>query len=212
VDLRGEEWIETTDYDALTPVFFRACETLLPIGGSYTFYPGQCRPWGRSTPMASHRFVLARTLIHDVFPFGLWSYQQINELVPLWKAFDEFGVEESEWVPYFKKDKRVQTTSKDLLASFYINRNKKRVMVVVSNLTKHAIKANLLLDRQGLGLPPGDLQVEEFVGVLDRMIETSAHVGKLKVYKTVVYHSVLTDDNTLPLNINANDVVVLRIN
>ena len=163
VDLitKGEGWVHAETWETLTPVYFRTCETLLPLGVPYTFYPSVSIPWRRTPvgkPLATHHDVLARTLIHDVFPVGIWSTQVQGELIPLWRTWEDFGVDAAEWVPYFANDPRVRTTSDDLLASFHTRDG--RLLVVVANLTRKSVAAKLLLDRQALGIPAGTLKVK----------------------------------------------------
>ena len=188
---KGEGWVQADTWDTLTPVYFRCCENLLPLGVPYTFYPSVSIPW-RRTPvgrnLAPHHDALARTLIHDVFPVGIWSTQVQMELIPLWEAWDEFGVDESEWVPYHARDPRVRTTSKGLLVSFYLNRG--RVMAVVANLTNEAVQAELLLDRDALGLPGGQLEVRE-----------------LRSGKTAALSA-----NKLPLKVEATNLAIVVVN
>ena len=188
---KGEGWVGADTWETLTPVYFRTCENLLPIGVPYTFYPSVSIPW-RRTPvgkhLAPHHDVLARTLIHDVFPVGIWSTQVQKELIPLWRAWHAFGVDDAEWVPYFEDDSRVRATPGALLTSSYVRRG--RLLMVVSNLTHQPVPGNLHLDREALGLPAGALKVEEL-----RSGKVSALEG-----------------DTLPLDMGPTNLAVLLIN
>ena len=141
-------------------MYFRCSENLLPLGVPYTFYPSVSIPWRRRPGgkyLAPHDDVLSRTLIHDVLPVGIWSGQVHEMLMPIWKTWADFNIEEATWVPYFKADPRVTTRQKDLRTSFYIGDGE--IIVVVGNLTDRNIRAEVVLDRKALGLPGGKLTV-----------------------------------------------------
>jgi len=97
---------------------------------------------------------LAIALIHDVFPrppgFGSEGFELASKI---WKAFEKFGATESEWIPYWKEDRPVKTNNNDIYASTYLKKGK-GALIVVSNLGRKTLQAELKLDEKKLGFHP----------------------------------------------------------
>lgn len=92
---------------------------------------------------------LAFTLPHDVVVHpGLGS--QLEEVAQVWKAFEEFGVDEAEWIPYWRADNPAKPRAKGLLVSLY--RRDGYALLVVSNLRRQSGLAEVELDLQALGI------------------------------------------------------------
>jgi hypothetical protein len=186
---KGEGWSAADTFDTLTPTYFRACESWSHLGVPYTFYPTVSMPGYRGGKYrAPHREPLACTLVHDVLTIGHWKEQIEGDLLPIWKAWDEFEIDEAEWVRYYRKDPRVAPSTDQLLASFYIGPD--RLMIVTSNLTREPIVGQLRIDRAALGLPAGNLPVREI------------HSGDQQVLESDV----------LPVQVGAKNLRVFRIN
>ena len=73
--------------------------------------------------------VLALTLVHDALPHARFS--SVPKIAPVWKALDDFGYAQAEWIPYW--DKPVAVTPSTVKASLY--RKGGESMIVVSNLS-----------------------------------------------------------------------------
>ena len=186
---KGEGWSSADTFDTLTPTYFRACESWSHLGVPYTFYPTVSMPGYRGGKYrAPHREPLACTLLHDVLTVGHWKEQIEGDLIPIWKAWDEFEIDGAEWVPYYQEDPRVAASKEGLLASFYIGPG--RLMIVASNLTREPIDGELKIDRAALGLPAGKLHVREILS------------GDQQVL----------DSDVLPVQVDAKNLRVLRIN
>jgi len=186
---KGEGWSSADTFDTLTPTYFRACESWSHLGVPYTFYPTVSMPGYRGGKYrAPHREPLACTLVHDVLTVGHWKEQIEGDLLPIWKAWDEFEIDEAEWVPYYRKDPRVAPSAENLLASFYIGRG--RLMIVASNLTRDPFAGELKIDRAALGLPAGRLPVREILDGDQQVLES----------------------DVLPLQVDGKNLRVLRIN
>jgi hypothetical protein len=97
---------------------------------------------------------LAIALIHDVFPrppgFGSEGFELASKI---WKAFEKFRATESEWIPYWKEDRPVKTNNNDIYASTYLKKGK-GALIVVSNLGRKTLQAELKLDEKKLGFHP----------------------------------------------------------
>ncbi|HLP58560.1 MAG TPA: glycoside hydrolase domain-containing protein, partial [Candidatus Deferrimicrobium sp.] len=70
---------------------------------------------------------------------------------PLWKAWDEFGIRESQMTGYWSPDCPVKTDNKDVLATTYVIKGK-RTMVAIGSWAKKNVKCKLSIDWNALGL------------------------------------------------------------
>jgi hypothetical protein len=225
---KGEGWAATDAglWDHLTPTYFRAFENQQPIAANYTFYPLVSQPKFRNAKQwATPGDVLARTLVHDVLCWATTGFHK--EMSPIWNAWEDFGMQDAVWVPYYANDPRVQATSKDLLVSFYTQQG--RTMVVASNLTTNKITATLKLDRKGLKLPPGSLPAQDILGgqttvegpiTADTLfdgrrfydIQDSSDKHRYPPRKIPEHQPSVLERDEFPLEIGSRDLLVLRIN
>jgi Glycoside hydrolase 123, N-terminal domain len=112
------------------------------------------------------------------------SYVKINKLrrneinyapkgrpiIPMWKAFDWLGMDSATKHYYFDKTRVVALQPESLYSSVFVSKDKKRALVVVSNLDKGRIpKASIALDLKALGIDPKAKLVLEDV-VLEKSI------------------------------------------
>lgn len=72
---------------------------------------------------------------------------------PIWKAFDEFGIKGTEFIPYFSERLPVRTGSKEVLASVY--RGDGRSWVVMASWANESRDIKLDIDWKALGLDTG---------------------------------------------------------
>jgi hypothetical protein len=126
-------------------------------------------PWYREGRyLAPHHQALARTLTCGRLTCGrltcaLFTEQVTHDLFPLWKWWKEFDVETAKWTPWFEKDPRVKATPDSLHLGFHQRPGK--LILLISNLTKEAVKGVVELDLQRLGLSAGAFTAEETHGV-----------------------------------------------
>jgi len=92
---------------------------------------------------------LAMTLLHDVLvrPAGVGPRDRL--IFSLWRARDDFGVQDAEFLPYWSNGELVRTSPERIYASAY-RRADRGLLLVVSNLGKEAAEATV-------GLEPGIL-------------------------------------------------------
>lgn len=94
----------------------------------------------------------ALTLIHDVLPrprqIGGLSLESISVdldyMAPIWRVFDEFGVETAAWHPYWEENDIAACETEETYLSLYEG---KRVLGVLSNLTMHDKEVSIRTDR-----------------------------------------------------------------
>ena len=225
---KGEGWAAVDEklWDNLTPTYFRAFENQRPIAANYTFYPMVSQPFYRAAKKwATPGDLLSRTLIHDVLCWATSGFHK--EISPVWNAWEDFEIEDATWVPYYANDPRVQTTSDQLLVSFYTNEDK--AIFVVANQTPNRISATLKLDRRGLGLPSGALPARDILGgqttheghinedtLFDgRRLDEIHHSSDKYRYPSrsvpAGQPSVLEGDE-FPLEVGSRDLLVMRVN
>jgi len=225
---KGEGWAATDEklWDNLTPTYFRAFENQRPIAGNFTFYPLVSQPKYRAAKKwATPGDLLSRTLIHDVLCWATTGFHK--EMAPIWNAWEDFGIEDAVWVPYYARDPRAQTSTEDLLVSFYTNGGK--AMFVVSNQTENKITATLKLDRKGLGLPAGALPAQDVLGgqttveghiTIDTLfdgrrfddIQDSSDKHRYPPRRIPEIQPSVLEGNEFPLEIGSRDLLVLRVN
>jgi hypothetical protein len=70
---------------------------------------------------------------------------------PLWKAWDEFGIQESQMIGYWNPDCPVKTNDRDVLATTYVIKGK-HTMVAIGSWAKKDVKCTLSIDWNAIGL------------------------------------------------------------
>lgn len=97
---------------------------------------------------------LAIALLHDVFPRPPGMGSEGFEIASrIWKAFEEFGAMESEWIPYWRSGDLVGIDKAEVYASVYLKKGK-GALVVISNLGRKEEEVNLTLNAKRLGFSP----------------------------------------------------------
>lgn len=71
---------------------------------------------------------------------------------PIWKAFDEFGIQGTELIPFFAPECPVQTGREDVLATVY--RGKSRTLVAIASWAGQSCDIVPAIDWKALGLDP----------------------------------------------------------
>jgi len=102
---------------------------------------------------------LAFTLPHDVLVHPSFG-RQLEEVAQIWKAFEEFGVDEAQWIPYWRADNPAKPQAQGLLVSLY--RREGRALLVISNLQRRSGLAQVHLDIGALEIGP-DVHAEDAI-------------------------------------------------
>ena len=70
----------------------------------------------------------------------------------MWKVWDEYGIQGTEFLPFFQKDCPAKTDKADVLATVY--RRKDRAFIALGSWTKEEAEVSLTVDWKALGLDP----------------------------------------------------------
>jgi hypothetical protein len=97
----------------------------------------------------TYREALALTLPHDV----LVRPGEVELAAKLWKAAEQFGRHQARWLPYWENQQYVQVSEPNLKCSLY-SRGRQGALVVVSNLGREPVQAEVVLNLAALQLPP----------------------------------------------------------
>lgn len=103
---------------------------------------------------------LAMTLLHDVLvrPSGAGARDQL--IFSLWRARDDFGVQDAEFLPYWSNAELVKVSPERIYASAY-RRADRGLLLVVSNLGKEAAEATVALQPGILSEGWGELRAAD---------------------------------------------------
>ncbi len=71
---------------------------------------------------------------------------------PMWKAWDDFGIQDARMIGYWDPACPVRTDNKDVLATVYVKRGK--TLVSLASWAPQAVKCRLKIDWKALGLDP----------------------------------------------------------
>lgn len=94
---------------------------------------------------------LAISLLHDVFPRPPNLERVIQWANPIWKAFEQFGVEKSEWIPYWRSQNFVQAQPETVFVSLYLRKGK-GALLVIANLDEKEVESKLKINAKAIGL------------------------------------------------------------
>ena len=87
---------------------------------------------------------LSVTLLHNVLVRATGLGDKLAELSAIWKAQDEFGIEQAEFLPYWSSGDWIGASPEGVYASAY-RRDKAGLLLVVSNLGKAEAQATVSL-------------------------------------------------------------------
>ena len=76
---------------------------------------------------------------------------------PIWKVWDEFGIQDSRMVGYWSPNCPVKTDHKDVLATAYVK--KESVLISIASWAEDAVLCNLKIDWKNLGMNPEKAQL-----------------------------------------------------
>ncbi|HCU35027.1 MAG TPA: hypothetical protein DGT21_06065, partial [Armatimonadetes bacterium] len=95
---------------------------------------------------------VAIALLHDV-PVRSEKLPDLEVQSALWKLRERFGVQQAEWMPYWRNSDVVTVTPEDCYASLF-NHLDGRALAYVSNLSREDANVTVWLDLNALGLKP----------------------------------------------------------
>jgi hypothetical protein len=76
---------------------------------------------------------------------------------PIWKAWDEFGIQDSRMVGWWSSNTPVRTNRADVLASSYVKKG--RTMVALASWAPEPIQVKLTIDWKAIGLDPARVRL-----------------------------------------------------
>ena len=95
------------------------------------------------------------------------------------QLFQGFDIPKAEWWPYYGKSNWVSLEPKSVLASSYLHRGQK-ALVIVSNLKPQDITTTVTLDLKGAGFTPGNVKVTD--AFLNTEIPLQGNKLKIDIY------------------------------
>lgn len=137
-----DDYLDVLSLDSFRAEYMGRQWGLIPI-----FLPQFQPPF--SDKIEPTRGLMALLMIHDVIIWPLWcNVSVVNQAL---KALDEFGYENTEFIPYFDKNPPANTGLKDVYISAYRKSNK-QALLIIANLGKKEQRGNVCLSARGLGL------------------------------------------------------------
>lgn len=82
---------------------------------------------------------------------------------PLWKLYDDFGMENAVMYGFWNRHSPVNTDQPDVLATTYVKKGK--AVVVLANWTDQPVRCRLSVDKAVLGFSPSRVSVPEMKGI-----------------------------------------------
>ena len=114
-----------------------------------------------------------------VFGMTARAFYSGGSPTPLWKLWDEFGIQDAEMLGWWEEACPVTTGRSDIVATVYQKRGK--ALVSVASWAPQAAKVNLAIDWKALGIDPGraTLRAPELPGFQEQA--TFARDGGIEV-------------------------------
>lgn len=110
-------------------------------------------------PREPTEHMLSLMLLHDINVWAIWCNAEVVKEV--WAAQDRFDIAAADFVPYWQNAEYVAGQSDDLKVSYYQHPGK--VLLIVSNLGKKPVEAQLTLDWARLGLKGDKHQAKDAI-------------------------------------------------
>jgi hypothetical protein len=76
---------------------------------------------------------------------------------PMWKVWDDFGIQDSRMVGYWSPSCPVKTDNPDVLATAYIKKDS--VLISIASWAEDSVLCNLNIDWEALGMDPENVQL-----------------------------------------------------
>jgi len=111
-------------------------------------------------PILQQPYILPIALAHG---YGMWTSgdSQGSETAiwhaPVWKAWDDYGIEGAEFVPYWQNSPLVTSSHPDVIVSFY--RKSGSVLIAAATPKRERPSAAVTVDLKALGLATGNLTI-----------------------------------------------------
>ena len=154
--MTGENfWLAPAGFEV--PLDYIRCQLSFQWGTPMEFYRGPILTSAYLTPLA---------LVHGI---GVWSsgIQAGSETeqfhTPVWRAWEQFGIEDAEFIPYWKHDPRIQTSHPDVVASVHLKPG--TLLLAAATSKRVQPEATITLDLPALGIAP-DASVRDAQGEL----------------------------------------------
>ena len=80
----------------------------------------------------------------------------------VWKAWDEFGIQDSKMIGYWEKGCPVGTGRDDILATVYVKKDK--ALISLASWAREPVEVRLSVAWDKLGINPGDLRAPKIEG------------------------------------------------
>ena len=80
----------------------------------------------------------------------------------IWKAWDEFGIQDSKMIGYWEKGCPVSTGRDDILATVYVKKDK--ALISLASWAREPVEVRLSIAWDKLGINPGDLRAPKIEG------------------------------------------------
>ena len=113
------------------------------------------------TMHTSYRAASALAMVHGV-PVRPHDAEDIDEIAVLWRQRDSLGLDDAQFIGYWKDDCPVVSRTPGVYASCYVRKDGS-VVAIVSNLTEERQTVELSSHREDLAVPaPFDLDSQDF--------------------------------------------------
>jgi hypothetical protein len=127
---------EYFDYEINTPDFFLTEVSGIPFGLMGEMLQGGGNPW--------------RGMIYGMTNRMPWSDNADPR--PIWKVWDDFGMQGAKMIGYWVEDNPVKTNNADVLTTIY--KKDKSVLVSIASWANNDVKVKLLINWKALGVDP----------------------------------------------------------
>jgi hypothetical protein len=125
---------ESFDYNHMPPENWLVEASGIPFGLMGDMLQDGGNPW--------------RGMIYGMTARHPWSYA--GDPRPVWKIWDEFGIDSSVMKGYWEKDCPVKTTHPDVFATAYIKKG--AVLISIASWSDRSVKVKLKIDWKALGI------------------------------------------------------------
>jgi len=127
---------EYFDYEKNSPDFFLTEVSGIPFGLMGEMLQGGGNPW--------------RGMVYGMTNRMPWSDNADPR--PIWKVWDDFGMQGTKMIGYWVEDNPVKTDNPDVLATIY--KKDKAVLVSIASWAKDDVQVKLLVNWKALGINP----------------------------------------------------------
>lgn len=123
------------------------------------------------------RLLSGNTLIHNVFPRAT-RIEDLDYISELWKIYDDFGVQDAEWMPYWE-EQAVTAENESTYLSYYKKEN--ALLLIMDSFDKENKKTKITLD--GDYTSAEDLSDGDSIAIKGREVEIPTEYATVKIIK-----------------------------